>query len=55
MIGEDEPIEDDEAERLKDGPEHAERRTGETGVEVSLDEFPEEMDVSVRVRELLRT
>src|SRR5205085_9106635 len=47
-VGKEEPIEEDQAERLKHGPEDAEGGAGKARVEVSFDEFAEEMDVSVR-------
>ena len=47
-IGEDEPIDDDQAQRLENGPDDAEGRTGKTGVEVSPDELPEEVKIPGR-------
>jgi hypothetical protein len=47
-VSEDEPIEEDEAERLEHGPRHAQRRPGEAGVEVALDQLDEEIEVLVR-------
>lgn len=47
-MGEDEPVERDQAQRLQNGPENPEGGAGESGSKIALDELPEEVDIPVR-------